>query len=1034
VDRTNLCACLFLLTLSGRAQDRIILTLQPTPAQQSALNTLTAQLQDPASPNYHKFLTPAQFAAAFGAPQADLDKATAWLTANGFQIDEIVPNHLAIVASGPAASGVLGQGLANLTNFHTRPHSTAAPAATRSLVPADIAAIYNLTPLYTSGLSGSGPNGNPAIAIIGRSNIHPADIAAFRSAHGLPDNPVTTVIAAGTDPGFTNDADALEATLDTEWAGAIAPQASIQLVIAASTASTDGIDLAAQYAINHSVAPIVSVSFGACEAAANNAFYSALWQQAAVQGISVIVSAGDSGPAGCDLPSATVGTAKSVNALCSTPYNTCVGGTQFADAQNPGAYWHPGSNAVLGSATGYIPEQAWNESALNGGTGLFASAGGQSAIYPNPNWQTGAAAYRRIPDLSLAAAQHDGYLIWFNGAPLTVAGTSAAAPSFAGILALIDQKTGSPQGNINPALYALAAQPGNFHDITSGNNSVPGVPGYTATTGYDLATGLGSINAEQLADNWSTVGPPSCTLSAASASLTVVQNQSTNTTLGCGSVKGLFSSNLALSISGAPAGVTAGFSAGAALTPNSLKSLTISAAANTKPGNYSLVITAASSPFTTALTVPLTVNTPATFVITPSVTTLSMPQGTSTTLTLTSVHSGTFDSAISFQTSGLPSTVSATLSAATLAAPGDGTITIALSALSVASPAPIGTYTLLVQATGGGLVLKIPITVKITAAPAFTLTGSAAVVTLHNPYVPASGSPIASTATLTLTIGSLTNGFDTPVTFSAGTLPSGVTASFSSATIAAPGSGTSTLTLSIASSAATGISTFTVTATGGTATTGIVTRYFNVELIVTTPPTFTLTPTYSSYTLMAGSSFTQTLTATPVLGYNSSITLTASAPTGINVSLSAATISGNYGTVKLTMQPLITTAAGSYAITVTATDPITSNAQTLTITLTVATVTTTLSSTTITATRTSAVTATITTAATSYTGNVVLSLTGLPAGVSSTFSPTSIVGGSGTSTMTLLASAYTAPGTYLVTLRSSAAGIIFTTTFTLTIT
>jgi subtilase family serine protease len=919
----------------------------------------------------------------------------------------------------------MAKGLATLNNFHTRPHSSIASAAVRALVPADLATIYNLSPLYNAGLNGN----NQSIAIIGRSNINPADIAAFRSAHGLPDNPVTTVIAAGADPGFSNTGDALEATLDTEWAGAIAPQAVIKLVIAASTASTDGIDLAAQYAISHNVAPIVSVSFGTCEAEANNAFYSALWQQAAVEGISVIVSAGDSGAAGCDLPSAAIGTVKSVNALCSTPYNTCVGGTQFADTQNSGAFWHPGSNALLGSATGYIPEQAWNESALNGGTGLLAGAGGISAIYPN----------RQIPDISLAAARHDGYSIWFNGAPLTVSGTSAAAPAFAAILALIiqknGQKTGSPQGNINPALYALAAQPGNFHDVTSGNNSVPGLAGYSAATGYDLATGLGSVNAAQLADNWTSVGPPSCTLTAGSASLTVVQNQSASTTLACGSVQGTFKSSLALAVSGAPAGVTASFSPESTLTPNSdVKSLKITADASTKPGTYNLVVSAASSPFATSLVVPLTVNTPDTFVITPSATTFSMPQGTSATLTLTSARSGTFNSAITFQTSGLPSAVNTTLSATTIAAPGNGVITITLAPLSIANPAPVGTYTLLVQATGGGLVLRIPITVKVTAAPAFTFTASSAVVTLRNPYVPSGGTPVPTTATLTLTTGSLTNSFNQPVALSVGTLPTGVTSAFSSATIAAPGAGTSTLTLSIANAAATGVSTFTVTATGGTASTGIITRYINVELIVTTPSTFTISVPYTSYTLMAGSSFSQTLTAAPVFGYNSNITLTKTAPAGVNVSLSAAAISGNYGTAQLTIQPLITTAAGSYTITVTGTDPITTNAQTLTITLTVGTVTTTLASNTITAPRGTAVSTTITTAATSYTGNVVLSLSGLPAGVSYTFSPTSIVGGSGTSAMTLLANTATAPGSYLVTLRSSAAGIIFTTTFTLTIT
>jgi hypothetical protein len=1032
------------------ALEHMILTLQPGAAKQAALDALTAQQQDSGSPNFHKFLTPAQFAASFGASQSDVDKVTTWLSSQGFHVDEVVPNHLAIVFSGtaaqvqsafhseirqyvvngethyanasapqmPAELGALVGGLVQLDDSHSRPHLVTAMSS-HPLVPADYTTIYNLGPLYAEGISGSGQS----IAIIGRSNVNAADIAGFRLAHGLPASAVTPVFATGSDPGIT--ADAMEATLDTEWAGAIAPKASIQLVIAASTAVSDGVDLAAQYAVNHNVAPILSVSFGTCEAAAHNAFYGSLWQQAAAQGISVIVSAGDSGAAGCDAPSATTGTARAVNALCSTPFNTCVGGTMFAGGQNGGAFWHPGSNAVLGSAISYIPEQAWNESALEGGSGLLAGAGGVSMIYSKPSWQSGAASQREVPDVALAAAQEDGYLIQFNGAAMTVAGTSGAAPSFAAMVALINQKAGSAQGNVNPVLYALAGQPGVFHDITLSNNTVPGVAGYSAGAGYDLATGLGSVDAAQLADKWASVGPPTCTLSAASTSLTVVQNQSSGTTLACGNAKGNFKSNLVLSVAGAPAGVSAWFSPEATLAASSSsKGLNVSAAANAKPGNYTLLVTAESGSFATSLAVPLVVNTPATFNITPSVTSVTMPQGSSGTITLTSVHSGTFNSAIAFTTSGLPSSVSASFAPTVIGAPGDGSTVITLQALSVATPA---TYTMLVLAQGGGLTLKIPITVKITAAPAFTLTESAAVMTLREPYIPAAGSPTPSSATLTLTTGTLTNGFNGPISLSAGTLPSGVTALFTPATIAAPGSGTSTLTLSIATTATTGVSTFTVTAAGGT-----ITRSVNVQLIITAPPTFTLGVTYPSYTLMAGSSMTQTVSSTPLYGYSSNIQLTATAPTGINVSLSATTIRGAYGTSTISIQPAITLAAGTYAITVTGTDPVTTNTQTATISLIVATVTTTISNT-MTVLPGSSSSAVVTTAATSYTGNVVLSLSGLPPGVSYTFSPTSIVGGSGTSTLTLTYNSVTAGGSFPVTLRSSAAGVVFTTTFTLTI-
>ena len=346
--------------------------------------------------------------------------------------------------------------------------------------------------------------------------MNPNDIANFRLAYGLPSNAVTTVFASGTDPGIATNGDDLEATLDVEWAGAIAPKAGIELVIAGSTASTDGVDIAAQYAVNHNVASILSVSFGACEAVANNSFYNSLWQQAAVQGISVFVSGGDSGVAGCDSSNAASGTGKGVNGLCSSPYDTCVGGTMFDDTGDPALYWLPANNAVMGSAVSYIPEVVWNESGLAAtGAGLAAGAGGVSAIYLKPFWQIApgvpADGRRDVPDVSLNAAQHDGYAIVYGGATWIVSGTSAGAPSFAGIIALLNQKSGGALGNINPVLYSLAARGTQsnalpiFHDVRNGNNSVPGVTGYDATAGYDLASGLGSVDAAQLVNNWDSV-------------------------------------------------------------------------------------------------------------------------------------------------------------------------------------------------------------------------------------------------------------------------------------------------------------------------------------------------------------------------------------------------------------------------------------------------------------------------------------------------------------------------------------------------
>jgi subtilase family serine protease len=268
---------------------------------------------------------------------------------------------------------------------------------------------------------------------------------------------------------------------------------------------------------------VVSVSFGSCEAAlggAGNLFWSALWQQAAAQGMSVVVSAGDSGAAGCDSSSAPSSSGpRSVNGICSSPYSTCAGGTEFDDAANPGLFWAASNKpGTYGSALGYIPEVAWNESgAAAAGTGLWATGGGASTIYTKPSWQAGTGVpqgnWRYVPDVSLASAAREGFFAIINGGVAMAGGTSVAAPSFAGLMALTGQLRGAALGNPNPVLYTLRALQDRggapvFHDVTAGNNSVPGLTGFSAGAGYDEATGLGSVDANLLADNWNAGATP----------------------------------------------------------------------------------------------------------------------------------------------------------------------------------------------------------------------------------------------------------------------------------------------------------------------------------------------------------------------------------------------------------------------------------------------------------------------------------------------------------------------------------------------
>jgi len=301
----------------------------------------------------------------------------------------------------------------------------------------------------------------------------------------------------------------------------VTQNATIKFVISKSTATNDGVNLSAQYIVSHNLAPIMSTSFGQCEAklgSTQNAFWASLWKQANAQGITPFVSSGDSGAAGCNKPNSTKGTGRAVSGLCSTPNNVCVGGTEFHEGSTPSAFWSSTNNPVTKqSVLKYIPEVVWNESALvAGGSGLFASGGGTSTIYARPTFQVApgvpTGTKRLVPDISLSAAGHDGYIVVQGGqCCFVVGGTSASSPSFAGLMTLVVQKTGKRWGNANTLLYPMAkfqftgGTTAVFHDIRSGSNSVPGVTGFSAITGYDEATGLGSVNADNLVTKWGVV-------------------------------------------------------------------------------------------------------------------------------------------------------------------------------------------------------------------------------------------------------------------------------------------------------------------------------------------------------------------------------------------------------------------------------------------------------------------------------------------------------------------------------------------------
>jgi pro-kumamolisin-like protein/all-beta uncharacterized protein len=660
------------IAAAGTRMDRMILLLQPDPTQQAALEALLAAQQNPQSPEYQHWLTPEDFGQRFGVADSDLAQLVAWLNAQGFQVEPAAASRRQIVFSGTAGQvqaafhteihiyNVGGQrhianaqdpsipeafaqvvaGVVSLHDFQSKPmHQRVAPQSSVSpeftsggshyLAPADFATVYDVAALYSQSIDGTGQS----VAVAGRSNLNLTDAQTFRSQFGLAANS-PNIVLNGTNPGIVSTAEQTEATLDVEWSGATAPKASIQFVVSASTNTSDGITLSSQYIVNQNLAPVISLSFGSCEAAlgtSGNQFWNSLWQQAAAQGMTVLVAAGDSGAAGCDDPSSNTATGgASVNGLCSSPYSTCVGGTQFSDTANPSAYWSASNTSTLGSALSYIPEAVWNQSGTtSGGSELWAGSGGVSQVYPKPAWQTGpgvpADGHRDVPDVSLNASTHDGYLIVMNGQLYVVGGTSAPTPSLAGLMAMNAQKAGTRLGNANPALYALAVKQASagaavFHDVTTGNNSVPGQTGFNAGPGYDLATGLGSVDATLMVNHWGdvTTPTPSFQLSASAPSVSFAPGSSSSVTLNV-AVSGGFSSAVAFSAGTLPSGLTASFTPASLAAPGSGSStLKFSSTASIAPGTYNLSITATGGGLTESAPIAVVVQQNCTYTLNPT--------------------------------------------------------------------------------------------------------------------------------------------------------------------------------------------------------------------------------------------------------------------------------------------------------------------------------------------------------------------------------------------------------------------------------
>ncbi len=561
----------------------IRLTLTRPPDRQAALDQLTRDQHVRGSASYRHWLKPGDLR-AYGPAQADIDKVVAWLTGHGLTVNSVSPSGMSIDFGGtagrvaaafetslhyvtrrgeahvsnvtaptiPAALAPVVTGV-TLANFFPKPTMRrVTPSLTAhsgnqtfyAVAPPDFATIYNVNPLrgsnnfYGKPITGAGVT----LAMVEQTQILGADWATFRQAFGLSGyaGTLTQVNPDCKSPGTTGDEG--EAALDTEWSGAVAPDANI---IEASCAGKGPYEFGVLTTLGNLVekgtpATIFSVSYGGDETADGYAFEAAwvnLVEEGASEGKSIFVSSGDSGTS-ADEGSIDVN-GLFVNGLADSAYNVSVGGTDFYDTAlgENAEYWRQHDNSIGGSALSYVPEIPWNNSCaspiiykFDGGTGAIpfcnsgstdplqndvGGSGSQSVFFRKPDWQlTGvlgmpADGLRDQPDVSLFAANG----IWGHflvlcmsdpnegGSPCNyknindlfgnaAGGTSFAAPAFAGIQALVQQTFGTTLlGNPAPEYYRIAkaqfATPLGLSkcDATLGNKVSPACVFYHVTAG-----------------------------------------------------------------------------------------------------------------------------------------------------------------------------------------------------------------------------------------------------------------------------------------------------------------------------------------------------------------------------------------------------------------------------------------------------------------------------------------------------------------------------------------------------------------------
>ncbi|MEC3976429.1 protease pro-enzyme activation domain-containing protein [Amycolatopsis sp. H20-H5] len=462
------------------------------------LDRFVADVANPRSPMYGKYLTPQQFAAQYGATKSETDRVTAFLRDKGLTINSVsgqvvdatgtsaqlagafstsmglyddAAQHRQFFANDraplvPAAIAGVVQGVSGLDNFAVRHHSAvSAPKANPNvsgLGPDALRSIYNTNPI---GADGSGQT----VALYEFDGYKQSDIAAYDKNYNLGSSAPVTVPVNGQNYDSNPGGGEAEVDLDIEIVQAMAPKAST-LVYEAANDDNGELNMVNQI-VKENKAPVVSISWGICEKDISSSQMTSVdngYKQGAAQGQSFFVATGDDGSKGCARSQSGSGVV-AAGWPGTSPNVTGVGGTTL----------------TVGSNNSYGSERGWS-----------GSGGGTSIQFNAPTWQTGVNGKRTEPDVALDADPQTGYAVYTGGKWAQYGGTSCAAPMWAGWAALYNQKAKAKLGNPDAAIYGIGkgSNYGSaFHDVTSGSNG-----DFSAKTGYDQVTGWGSYNGNGL--------------------------------------------------------------------------------------------------------------------------------------------------------------------------------------------------------------------------------------------------------------------------------------------------------------------------------------------------------------------------------------------------------------------------------------------------------------------------------------------------------------------------------------------------------